>query len=75
MTTKTEPLTLDDVYVHLMAFEARLLKHHTDVQFTNVSSVNYAGHSGRDNRGCGRHHHGHGRVMSSSRQGDPHGCG
>jgi hypothetical protein len=31
VTTKTEALSLDDVYAYLMAFEARLLQHHAEL--------------------------------------------
>jgi hypothetical protein len=62
MTTKSEPLTLDDVFAHLMAFEARQLQHQTELQLHNHgSSANYAGRGGRGNRGRGRNDRGRGR--------------
>ena len=58
MTTKSEALTLDDVFAHLMAFEARQLQHQVELQLNPGSSVNYAGHGGqqknRGRRDCGR---------------------
>jgi hypothetical protein len=58
VTTKTEALSLDDVYAYLMAFEAWLLQHHTELQLpNNVSSVNYA------RRGGSPRGHGHGIVV------------
>ena len=46
LTTRTEPASLDDVYAHLLAFEARQLQHITDMQLNTGSSANYAGRGG-----------------------------
>lgn len=45
MTTK-DALTLDEVYAHLMTFEARLLKHHSDQQLRVASTAHFAGRGG-----------------------------
>jgi hypothetical protein len=63
MTTRSETITLDDVFAHLMAFEARQLQHQVELQLHTGSSANYAGRSGTPmnhgrgrgrGRGCGR---------------------
>ncbi|KAK4424666.1 Retrovirus-related Pol polyprotein from transposon RE1, partial [Sesamum alatum] len=59
MTTKSEPLTLDEVYSHLASFEARQLRHQTEMQLNPTSSANFAGRGsqrirGRGDRGRGR---------------------
>ncbi|KAK4415341.1 hypothetical protein Salat_2641500 [Sesamum alatum] len=59
MTTKREPLTLDEVYSHLASFEARQLRHQTEMQLNPTSSANFAGRGsqrirGRGDRGRGR---------------------
>jgi hypothetical protein len=46
MTTKHEPLTLDDVFTYLMAYEAHQLQHQTELQLHHDTWANYAG------RGC-----------------------
>jgi hypothetical protein len=43
MTTKAEALSLDDVFAHLVAFEARKLQHLADLQLNHGASVNYVG--------------------------------
>jgi hypothetical protein len=55
LTTRSDHLTLDDVYAHLMAFEARQLKHEADQQPAYASSANYTGRGG-----CGRGRRGRG---------------
>ena len=69
MTTKTDPITLDDVYAHLMAFEARQLQHQAELQLNAGVSANYAGRGGRGDRGRGRSYRGRGR--SAPRGGAP----
>jgi hypothetical protein len=54
MTTKTERLTLDDVYAYLMAYEARKHQHQTEMQLHLGASANYAGRGGRGDRGRDR---------------------
>lgn len=58
MTTK-DALALDEVYAHLMTFEARLLKHHSDQQLRVASTVHFAGRGGP--------FRGHGRSRGSGR--------
>jgi hypothetical protein len=58
MTTKTDPITLDDVYAHLMAFEARQLQHQAELQLNAGASANYAGRGGHGDRGHGRSYRG-----------------
>jgi hypothetical protein len=58
ITTKSEPLSLDDVFSYLVAFEARQLHHLADLQLNHDASANYAGRGGggdrgRGDRGCG----------------------
>lgn len=67
LTTRTEPTSLDDVYAHLLAFEARQLQHITDMQLNIGSSANYVGRGGRGNHGRGRG----GRGRSWGRGGAP----
>jgi hypothetical protein len=62
MTTK-DALTLDEVYAHLMTFEARLLKHHSDQQLRVASTAHFAGR-GSPFRGRGRNR---GRGRGSGR--------
>jgi hypothetical protein len=45
MTTK-DSITLDDAYAHLVAFEARQLKHQAVLKLNIGSSANYAGRGG-----------------------------
>jgi hypothetical protein len=59
MTTKSEALSLDDVFAHLVTFEARRLQHQADMQLQFAASVNYAGRGGF-NRGCGHGDRGRG---------------
>jgi hypothetical protein len=57
MTTKAGSLTLDEVYAHLMAFEAHQLQHQAELQLHtgSSSSAYYAGRGGAPkNRGGGR---------------------
>jgi hypothetical protein len=59
MTTLPAAPTLDDVFAHLVAFEARQLRHHADLQLNLGASANYACRRGshrdrgRSGRGCG----------------------
>ena len=46
MTTKSEALMLDDVFVHLMTFEACQLQHQTELQLNPRSTANYVGRGG-----------------------------
>jgi hypothetical protein len=59
MTTMIEVLSLDDVFAHLVAFEARKLQHLVDLQLNHGASVNYMGHGG-SSHGHGHGDHGHG---------------
>ena len=59
MTTKSEALTLDDVFAHLMAFKARQLQHQAELQLNSGSSVNYVGCGGQQ-KNHGRGDCGHG---------------
>jgi hypothetical protein len=43
MTTLPTTPTLDDVFAHLVAFEARQLRHHTELQLNLGASVSFAG--------------------------------
>jgi hypothetical protein len=62
MTTLPTTPTLDDVFAHLVAFEARQLRHHTELQLNLGASASFAGRGGSrggrgrfgPNRGCGR---------------------
>jgi hypothetical protein len=47
MTTKSTPLTLDDVFTYLMAYEARQLQHQSKLQLHHETLVNYARRGGR----------------------------
>jgi hypothetical protein len=67
ITTKTDPLSLDDVFAHLMAFEARQLQHQAEIQLNTGMSANYVGRGGHGHRGRGRNTRGHGRFA-------PRGC-
>jgi hypothetical protein len=53
MTTKTEPLSLDDTYAHLLVYEQRQMQHHVE-QPVHCASANFAGCGGV--RGHGRSH-------------------
>jgi hypothetical protein len=46
ITTKTEPLTLNDVYAHFMVCEALQARHREELHMQNLSSTNYASHMG-----------------------------
>ena len=46
MTTKSDALTLDAVFAHLMTFEARQLQHQAELQLNPRSLTNYAGRGG-----------------------------
>lgn len=46
MTTRSDALTLDDVFVHLTSFEARQLQHQAEMQLHVGASANFAGHGG-----------------------------
>ena len=76
MTTKSEALTLDDVFTHLMTFEARQLQHQAELQLNSGSSANYTGrvelqlnpsanYASRDGqqKNRGRRDRGHGRSQ------------
>jgi hypothetical protein len=67
MATKVEALSLDDVFAHLVAFEARKLHHLANLQLNHGASVNYVGRGG-PSRGRGRGDRGRG---SRSRGGAP----
>ncbi|KAK3144206.1 hypothetical protein QOZ80_4AG0310050 [Eleusine coracana subsp. coracana] len=43
MTTKSEALSLDDVYAHLLAYESRHLQHQAETRLHVDASANYAG--------------------------------
>jgi hypothetical protein len=58
MTTKTDPITLDDVYAHLMAFEARQLQHQAELQLNAGALANYAGRGDHGDRGRDRSYRG-----------------
>jgi hypothetical protein len=62
MTTKSEPLTLDDVYAYLMAYETHQLKHQSELQAGHGSSTNYVGRGGAS-RGRGHGDRGKGRSI------------
>jgi hypothetical protein len=47
MTTKTEAPSLDDVYSHLLAFEARQLQRQAEVRLHVGASANFAGRGGQ----------------------------
>jgi hypothetical protein len=75
VTIRDEALTLDAVYAHLMAFEARQLQHQATLQFNTNVAAHYAGRGGpqlnRDgsppvHRGGGRHR-GRGRSSRGGR--------
>lgn len=59
MTTKTEPLSLDDTYAHLLVYEQRQMQRHVEQQ-VHCASTNFAGRGGV--RG-----HGRSRGRTSSR--------
>jgi hypothetical protein len=67
MTTKAEALSLDDVFAHLVAFEAWKLQHLADLQLNHGASVNYVGRGGPS---CGRERGDRGRG-DRSRGGAP----
>jgi hypothetical protein len=69
LTTRIEPASLDDVYAHLLVFEARQLQHITDMQLNTGSSANYAKRGRRGNHGN------HGRANSHGGRGRSRGCG
>jgi hypothetical protein len=75
MTTLPAAPTLDDVFAHLVAFEARQLRHHAELQLNLGASANYAGRRG-SHRGRGRSGRGHG-ASPRGRGGPPRsgGCG
>ena len=62
MTTKSEALTLDDVFAYLMTFETLQLQHQVELQLNPRSSANYVGRGGQQKnrerrdrgRGCSR---------------------
>lgn len=51
ITTKTEALSLDDVYAHLLTFEARQLQHQEEARLHIGSSANMAARGGSFSRG------------------------
>ena len=56
MTTKSEALSLDDVFAHLVTFEARQLQHQAEFQLQFGTSANFAGRGGSSHtRGRGDH--------------------
>lgn len=69
MTTMPSTPTLDDVFAHLVAFEARQLRHHAELQLNLGASANVAGHQGshhgRGRSGCGAPSRGGGRGSTS----------
>jgi hypothetical protein len=75
MTTKSETLSLDDVFTHLVAFEARRLQHQADMQLQFAASAKYAGRGGfncgRGDRGRGDRGRG-GRSRGSALARGPH---
>ena len=62
LTTKSEALTLDDVFAHLMTFEARQVQHQAELQLNPGSSANYAGRGGQQ-KNRGRRDRGPGRAQ------------
>ena len=61
MTTKSEVLTLDDVFAHLMAFEIYQIQHHqAELQLNPGSSINDASRGGQQ-KNRGHRDRGHGR--------------
>jgi hypothetical protein len=46
MTTKNEELSLDDVFSHLLVFEAHRLQHEANMQVNMGMSAHYAGRGG-----------------------------
>jgi hypothetical protein len=60
MTTKSEALSLDEVFVHLVAFEARCLQHQADTQLQFGASAHYAGRGAHNRGDRGRGHRGGG---------------
>ena len=65
MTTKSEALTLDDVFAHLMTFEARQLQPQAELQLNPGSSTNYVGHGG-EQKNYGRRDRGRGRSQGGA---------
>jgi hypothetical protein len=71
MTTLPSAPTLDDVFAHLLAFEARQLRHHAEQQLNLGASANFAGRRGsfrgrgRSDRGRGTPYRGRGRGPPS----------
>jgi hypothetical protein len=63
ITTK-DSVSLEDVYAHLVTFEARQLRHHADLQLQMGSSANYAGRGGQSKGRGGGHSRGHGGGRS-----------
>jgi hypothetical protein len=64
MTTLPSTPTLHDVFAHLLAFEARQLRHHTEQQLNLGASANFAGRRGSF---CGRGRSDRGRGTPQSR--------
>jgi hypothetical protein len=54
MTTKTEALSLDDTYAHLLAFESRRALHEAETRLNIGATTNFAGRGGQVQRGRGR---------------------
>lgn len=46
MMAKIEPLSLDNVFTHLIVFEAHQLQHVVELQLQHSASANYVGHRG-----------------------------
>jgi hypothetical protein len=77
MTTKNEALSLDEVYAHLLSFEARQLQHQAEARLNIGASANVAGRGGSpgrghaSGRGRGRGRGVHGRDVSGSSRRSP----
>jgi hypothetical protein len=65
MTTKNEALSVDEVYAHLLSFEARQLQHQAEARLNIGTSANVAGRGGSPGRGV------HGRAVSGSSRCSP----
>ena len=65
MTIKSEALMLDDVFTHLMAFEARQQQHQAELQLNPGFYANYAGRGGQ-HKNCGHRDRGHDRSQGGA---------
>jgi hypothetical protein len=70
MTTLPSARTLDDVFAHLLAFEARQLRHHAEQQLNLGASANFAGRRGSF-RGRGHSDRGRGTPYRGRGHGPP----